>query len=91
MILRTTLTQVWPTLLAAGMLFLELSNIVHILIHDEPEIVGFLVCRYIGCFERLRHDDNGHRNSFEFLMLYARERGIDMKTGEVFGEYTTVQ
>ena len=41
------------TFLAARMLVLEFRQIVDVLIHYNPEIVGFVVRRYVGSRESL--------------------------------------
>lgn len=37
-----------PTLLSSGMLVLELGQIVHVLIDNDPQIVGLVVRRHVG-------------------------------------------
>ena len=43
------------TLLSSGVLVLELREIVDIVVHDDPEVVGLLVRGHIACGERSRH------------------------------------
>lgn len=45
--------------LSAWMLVLKFREIVHVLVHDDPEIGGLVVRCHIACGEDLRHGDVG--------------------------------